>query len=164
MFFTAVHPKYIKLVPNDDLRTLMPVFRRHPRDFVPKVYSADANVYGWGLVALELFKYEVDAQSRIMRQNLYQFSQLKLERPEKQFVRYLADRKVEAIERSNPTWQHLLRCDFLIKIWLSLENNFNMKLNPSVWRRVRVSGGISLRALHDKIIGPLMGWVRCFQT
>ena len=26
----------------------------------------------------------------------------------------------------------------------------------SVWRRVRVSGGVSLRTLHDRVIGPAM--------
>jgi len=29
-----------------------------------------------------------------------------------------------------------------------------------VWRRFRVSGGISLNALHDRILLPLMGWRR----
>lgn len=31
---------------------------------------------------------------------------------------------------------------------------------PSIWRRVRVSGGLSLSPLADKILTPLMGFTR----
>jgi hypothetical protein len=42
----------------------------------------------------------------------------------------------------------------------SVKNRYVTKEDDSrrVWRRVRVSGGLSLTVLADKIIDPLMGW------
>lgn len=33
-----------------------------------------------------------------------------------------------------------------------------------VWRRVKISGGLSLAVLADKIITPLMGWTRNYHA
>lgn len=33
-----------------------------------------------------------------------------------------------------------------------------------MWRRFRVSGGISLNALHDRVLLPLMGWSRRYHS
>lgn len=47
------------------------------------------------------------------------------------------------------------RRDYIADIDLALyERDF--RTQPRVWRRIRVSGGISLAALQDKVLGPAM--------
>ena len=64
--------------------------------------------------------------------------------------------------------------DYVLHISISCVNNLQLQSRPitsvknrhvtkedgsrRVWRRFRVSGGLSLTVLADKIIDPLMGW------
>lgn len=57
----------------------------------------------------------------------------------------------------------LCRRDFIVDLDLAyLGEDYAMK--PRVWRRLRVSGGVSLPALADKVLTPAMvgGRVGCF--
>jgi hypothetical protein len=35
---------------------------------------------------------------------------------------------------------------------------------PAIWRRVRVPANITLDVLHDKVLVPLMGWIRNYHS
>ena len=37
-----------------------------------------------------------------------------------------------------------------------------IELSPSIWRRLLVHGRTSLRALHDSVLGPALGWRRAY--
>ncbi|KAG8905263.1 hypothetical protein FRC00_013389, partial [Tulasnella sp. 408] len=68
--------------------------------------------------------------------------------PEKQFIKQLEALDTAELERS----------DYILKITLTGEESVK------VWRRVKVSGGLSLAVLADKIITPLMGWTRNYHA
>jgi hypothetical protein len=52
--------------------------------------------------------------------------------------------------------------DLIIRI--ALVQDDDRELNPSIWRRVRVSSDVHLDVLHDKILTPVMGWTRNHHT
>ena len=55
--------------------------------------------------------------------------------------------------------------DLVIRIALVKSETLSCsELNPSVWRRVKVSAHLKLDVLHDKILIPFMGWTRNYHT
>ncbi|RKP21263.1 hypothetical protein ROZALSC1DRAFT_20666 [Rozella allomycis CSF55] len=38
------------------------------------------------------------------------------------------------------------------------------EIRPAIWRRVRVPAAISLSMLHDRILGPVLGWCRNYHS
>ena len=64
-----------------------------------------------------------------------------------------------ALKRRTATSEHsnLTRKLFVLKISLSA---YNAGTRVNVWRRVACFGSTPLDTLHEKIIGPAMGWVR----
>jgi hypothetical protein len=65
---------------------------------------------------------------------------------------------LENLESRKP----FFRCDYTLRIEMVHHENGGLRpLTPvAVWRKVVVSGGITLRQLHDRVLGPAMGWVR----
>lgn len=89
--------------------------------------------------------------------------------PEVQFVNCLAYKKELEIlkyrsslkNRIPPYYERKkkverLPCDYVLEI--------SMNFNPRVWRKIKVSSAVSLSVLHDKILAPLMGWVRNYHA
>jgi hypothetical protein len=37
-------------------------------------------------------------------------------------------------------------------------------VKPKIWRRIKLSSGVSLSILHDKILAPAFGWVRNYHA
>ena len=54
--------------------------------------------------------------------------------------------------------------DFVIRITLVRDETSLAELNPSVWRRFKISSNVNLELMHDKILAPIMGWVRNYHT
>lgn len=84
------------------------------------------------------------------------------ERPEVQFVRALMLKKDAALEAARPAAEPLYRRDFVLDIDLAARDTPapHYQLKPRLWRRVRMSGGMPLTSLADKVVAPVMGWVR----
>ncbi|KAG8978153.1 hypothetical protein FRC05_011269 [Tulasnella sp. 425] len=76
--------------------------------------------------------------------------------PEKQFVNALIEKKIKRLEALDTS--ELERSDYILNIQLTGEESVK------VWRRVKISGGLSLAVLADKIITPLMGWTRNYHA
>ena len=83
----------------------------------------------------------------------YGFGSNAIDPPPKRFVKKLIEHKKEKLATARPSVEHLFKRDFIIKVHLE-------GITPEIWRRIRVSGGISLHVLHDKVLGPAIGWVR----
>jgi hypothetical protein len=87
-----------------------------------------------------------------------------------QYKALLAEKKHVAVEarRKENEYEQLVHSGFVLKIALkcyaSFEDPRNEKDELRVWRRFRVSGGISLSALHDRILQPVMGWSRGYHS
>ena len=94
-----------------------------------------------------------------MLSNLYLGSKLG---PEQQFVAALAERKKAALQAARPAASALFACDFTFRVALQESKWDDQEVSPPTWRRLRCSGGITLRALADKVLSPAMGWCRNF--
>lgn len=70
-----------------------------------------------------------------------------------QFVHCLMKLKKQQLAAKLPSAELRFKQDLLLDIELE-------DVEPCTWRRFRVSGGITLRTLQDKVVAPLTGWVR----
>ena len=76
-----------------------------------------------------------------------------------QFLKLVASRKAEALKAAAAVagpfkWRnYTLRVELVCGIG-------GKTMRPRVWRSVRVSGGLTLHALHDKVLIPALGWTR----
>ncbi|KAK9802771.1 hypothetical protein WJX73_000857 [Symbiochloris irregularis] len=130
-----------------------------PREPNPNPIAGCDHLGLWGVFT------EHDDQMSVMQrqmstQQLYGYFGRKSgydETPEEQFVGLLIKRKQRLLKQNLPNTEHLFRQDMILDI--ELEN-----VNPRTWRRFQVSGGITLKTLHDKVLGPLMGWVRNYHS
>ncbi|GAQ81064.1 hypothetical protein KFL_000690420 [Klebsormidium nitens] len=73
--------------------------------------------------------------------------------PEVQFIKKLAERKDAALAAAKDGAMQRYKQDYVINMYMP-------ELDPTVRRRFKVSGGIVLNTLADKVLMPLMGWVR----
>jgi len=149
----AGKPKFIKLASADDGSGLDPVYFTDPNEFVvADVVSSDLG--GWGVPC-------GDIMSGMMRQMKMQFMYFSgdLKQPQEQFCSVLRARWLKKLEQEKATaaFQERSKCDVLLKITLLDEEKI---ADFQVFRRVRCSGSLTLRAFADKIVLPLMGWIR----
>lgn len=141
---------YCRLAPGHDARVLRPVFRTHPRDFVPVADPARGFCHTWGVwqdapdgdkAAQEAASSEY--MNHMMLGNLY--IGLEFGRPEQQFVEYLRDRKLARLEAERAARAPLYTSSFVIRYALTRDKWRGLKeLVPPVWRRLR--GARSCRA------------------
>ncbi|PPQ69769.1 hypothetical protein CVT24_002981 [Panaeolus cyanescens] len=163
-------PKFVKFAPGDDGIYLPDIFFEDPRNHRPKPGPL-GQIHAWGL-----YPYEYPEEARgerpispgarnwpafdglqaMMRQMLHQMTYRPMDSPERQFMKVILDRKKKELKAHN--FNGLDKCDVLCKITISAMND--RRGQPRVWRRFKVSAGISLNALQDKVVAPVMGWVR----
>ncbi|KAF9051930.1 MM3350-like domain-containing protein [Panaeolus papilionaceus] len=162
-------PKYVKLAPGDNGEYLPDIFFEDPRTHSPSP-GPFGQIHAWGLYSYEypeepggkpLHKGAknwpaFDGFQAMMRQMTHQMTYWELDSPEKQFMKVILDRKKKELKSHD--FHGLDKCDVLCKITISAMND--RRGQPRVWRRFKVSAGISLNALQDKVIAPVMGWVR----
>ncbi|EFN53808.1 hypothetical protein CHLNCDRAFT_136514 [Chlorella variabilis] len=158
-------PAFVKLHPADTCAGLPRVFlEQHPDSFEPQTNPYTGFKEKWG------FSEDDDGEPMafMMRsmtcQSMYgPHSSQGLKKPgkppEQQFVDVLIAKKVRALEAGKEAAEPFYRRDFILDIDLACPDP-QFRHEPRVWRRVRVSGGTQLTALQDKVITPVMGWVR----
>ncbi|KDQ60453.1 hypothetical protein JAAARDRAFT_67997 [Jaapia argillacea MUCL 33604] len=153
-------PKFVKLIPGDVGGGLPESIFEDPRTFKGKP-NALGQVHAWGLYPYdnEYNFPQADGMANMMRQMNFQFKYGRdLPSPEHQFVDVLIDRKAKQL--STVDLKGLDKRDVILRITMPWMNDAEGK--PRVWRRFRVSAGIKLGVLQDKVIAPVMGWVRNF--
>ncbi|KAF9051935.1 MM3350-like domain-containing protein [Panaeolus papilionaceus] len=167
----GMKPKFVKFAPGDRGDFLPDIFFEDPRTYKPKPGPL-GQIHAWGL-----FPYEyppelsgdplpIDATNnaaydgfqslirKMQTQNMYAFGRYPM--PENQFMKVIVERKRNQLKDYN--FNGLDKCDVICKIFLT--GMPDSEGNPRIWRRFKVSAGISLQALQDKVVAPLMGWVR----
>ena len=78
--------------------------------------------------------------------------------PEEQWIRCLIARKEKQLnEIKKQVDPAILNSDYILEIELE-------HIRPRVWRRFRVSGATTLLAFQDKVLSPLLGWVRNYHA
>ncbi|VDB90025.1 unnamed protein product [Peniophora sp. CBMAI 1063] len=80
--------------------------------------------------------------------------------PEKQFTDVLVEKQIKRLRAMD--LGDLVHRDYTLKI--CLEKVFNAKGNYRIWRTFKVSGGLSIAALADKVLLLVMGWVRNYHA
>lgn len=155
-------PKYVTIDPNHPHEVIPDTVFGHPDDFVPKIDPGRGYIHDWGIMDDPTVEEADEANELLMyrRQfgNLYAISGA--DTPEVQFCKALAKRKLKKLEQQLPDVSKFFGCDFIVKIRLMASRFEDEELVRPVWRRIKVSGGISLSAFQDKIISPAMGWAR----
>ncbi|XP_070541544.1 uncharacterized protein [Ptychodera flava] len=156
-------PKFVKVHPLDNLSTLHPVFYNDPDEFIPcGPDPATKHFEIWGLHKLSWY---TDKKVLNRRRDIEQYysndwfkycatgggdgAQFKYRGlPEVQFVERLIEKKAKCLSSKS---REFLTRDYILKVSLS-------GIRPEIYRRFKVSGGVSLHSLHDKILNPIMGW------
>eukprot|EP00887_Chlorella_sp_A99_P004244 scaffold15.g4244.t1 len=117
----------------------MPRVLRAPATFQPKPHYTSGRIEHWGVLS--------DPEWMLYRDG---------ERPEVQFVRALMLKKDAALEAARPAAEPLR--DFVLDIDLAARDTPapHYQLKPRLWRRVRMSGGMPLTSLADKVVAPVM--------
>ncbi|KAL0954367.1 hypothetical protein HGRIS_003358 [Hohenbuehelia grisea] len=161
-------PAFVKLAPRDAGDGLRDIFFEDPRTFSPtpgpKGEIRDWGVYPYTQPSDPHYKDETNnspefgAMTEMMRKMQYQMDYMSMKEgtPEEQFVRVFMERKKEQLAKID--LHDLDKQDVILKISLAFLNDATGQ--PRVWRRVRVSAGIKLSAFQDKVVAPVMGWVR----
>jgi len=156
-------PAFVKANPAHPRRLLREVFYTHPRDFVATPDPARGFCHSWGVHDVpESDGAEPDYNGLALVGNLY----LTGRRPEHQFVAYLAERKSAALAAARPALEAAgaFRRDVTLLVELQLTRWRDVQPAPPTWRRLRLSGGLTLAALHDKVLAPSLGWTRNFHA
>ncbi|KAF9565343.1 hypothetical protein CPC08DRAFT_759537 [Agrocybe pediades] len=164
-------PKFVKFEQGDRGDFLPDCFFEDPRTWDPEPGPL-GQVHAWGLYPYHFDDDPVldeenkklnwpnfDGVQAAMRKMNYQFKYRgKLPNPETQFMDVLLERKEKQLK--NIDLKGLEKRDVLCRI--SLSGVRDKRGQPRIWRRFRVSAGITLSTFQDKAIAPIMGWVRNF--
>jgi hypothetical protein len=129
--------------------------------FVPTA-DVDGNYRKWGIDNSVGDGDEMLAMIRRMTMNALRFSGGP-EPPEVVLVKKLMKKKEAAIEAAKPQRELLYSCDLIIEIDLDFVSLLQPEDEPSdhrVFRKISCSGGITLRALQDRILVPAICYVR----
>jgi hypothetical protein len=165
-------PLFVTLAPGDNGAGLNQVFWGHPSQTLEQMPATflpwTEDVIGWG-IQTGPEEDEMAGMRRVLTtQMIYGplASGNKPPYPEDQFSQYLRDKWLARHEeyRASEQRKQLRKSDFILKIQLDLlpSDSFpsNKKRPPLHWRRIRVSGSLTLRVLADKVLLPAMGYTR----
>ncbi|KII85084.1 hypothetical protein PLICRDRAFT_331059 [Plicaturopsis crispa FD-325 SS-3] len=152
-------PKFVKFAPGDRGEGLLDAFYEDPRVFRGKP-GKRGQIHAWGLYPHpdEDNLPEYDVMKTMQRMMATQMIYHKQDSPERQFINALKERKRKELAALDLEGRD--KRDVIIRIYLVGVND--AQGNPRIWRRLRVSGGIKLSVIQDKVIAPVMGWVRNF--
>ncbi|KAK7042158.1 MYND-type domain-containing protein [Favolaschia claudopus] len=161
-------PAFVKLAPSDDASDLLPIFFEHPETYTKHV-GPDGRIRSWGFYPYippgERGEGHEDIQyygpRKMKTQAIYgSLGQTTLARPEDQFMSVVLTQKKRELKELD--LGDLTRRDYFLRIHMPEIPTTNGE--DRIWRRFVVSGGMSLGVLQDKILAPLMGWVRNFHV
>ncbi|KAG0701206.1 hypothetical protein DFH29DRAFT_876028 [Suillus ampliporus] len=149
-------PKFVKFLPGDIGEGMPEIFFEDPRTFKPKP-GPHGQIQTWGL-----FPYCKDNIWDFEGVQMIWTHQMSYDNhggkpwPEKQFLDVLKDRKREQLRKLDLA--DLDKKDIVIKIHLKLLEDANG--DPRIWRRVRLSAGMKIGVFQDKVLSPVLNWVR----
>ncbi|KAJ7867836.1 hypothetical protein B0H13DRAFT_2064926 [Mycena leptocephala] len=162
-------PAFIKLAPNDDGSSLPAAFFEHPDTYIKHI-GPDGRIRSWGLYPYiprgqQGAGYE-DIPYPMMRKMMHQMTYAPLNRssqllrPEDQFMNAVLARRKRELKQVD--LGDLTRRDYILRI--HMPDIKTATGEDRIWRRFIVSGGMSLGVFQDKVLAPLMGWVRNFHA
>ena len=155
--------------PSDSKSGLNPlIYEQDPTTFEPKANPATGVVEVWGTAngwdaGMAKFMRLLEIQALYTKNSRGGWKALGT--PEEQWVHAMKVRKTKALWDEKPQCFTNFERDYVMRVYLVRwprvgEYARYHELSPSVWRRVVVSGGVTLRYLHDRVLGPAMGWSR----
>ncbi|KAF7302904.1 MYND-type domain-containing protein [Mycena kentingensis (nom. inval.)] len=160
-------PAFVKLARGDDGAGLLPAFFQHPDSYTKHV-GGGGRIRSWGLYpyvfedgdedGYEDVAYQDIMMRKMKTQMIYGFGGPT--RPEDQFLNAVMARKKTELKQAE--LGDLTRRDYVLRIHMPYIKTPDGE--DRIWRRFVVSGGMSLGVLHDKVVAPLMGWVRNFHA
>lgn len=155
----AGKPKFVKFLSGDNGEGMPETFFEDPRTFKPKP-GPHGQIQTWGIFPYhEDNIWDFDGIQMMYRTMAHQFSYDNRGGkpwPEKQFMEVLKDRKREQLSKLDLA--DLDKKDIIIKIHLKFLQDANG--DPRVWRRVRLSAGMKIGVFQDKVLSPVLNWVR----
>ena len=178
----------LKLHPSDDGEGLNPVYLTNPYDYHPEANPEFGVVEAWGTFGPSPDNArsrwptnEKDAraeQRRMMQSQMWYHSLIGggQKSPEAQWtgvriadkrVAIAATRELSELLPANGWLPNGRSLEFKLRVAivkmpeLAQIGGF-IELSPSIWRRLLVHGRTSLRALHDSVLGPALGWRRAY--
>ncbi|KAJ7089001.1 hypothetical protein C8R44DRAFT_818987 [Mycena epipterygia] len=162
-------PAFIKLAPNDDGSSLPAAFFEHPDTYIKHI-GPDDRIRSWGLYPYiprgQQGSGHEDIPYPMMRKMMHQMTYAPLDRssqllcPEDQFMNAVLARRKRELKQVDPG--DLTRRDYVLRI--HMPDIKTATGEDRIWRRFIVSGGMSLGVFQDKVLAPLMGWVRNFHA
>ncbi|KAI0687799.1 hypothetical protein C8T65DRAFT_746944 [Cerioporus squamosus] len=154
-------PKFVEFHMLDSAEGCDEIFWEDPRKFTPR-RGRNGWIDSWGIYPHDHIGYRKVDYMRISTRTavtkLIYRDEEKLSVPEIQFIDALIAKKVSQLKRDD--LGDLPQRDYTLYISLPFIENPYDKKTDRYWRRVKVSGGLPLFVLADKVITPLWGWVR----
>ncbi|KAJ7161212.1 MM3350-like domain-containing protein [Mycena filopes] len=151
-------PTFIQLAPSDDGSSLPDAFFEHP-DTYTKHVGPDGRIRSWGLYPYIPMGQQggghEDTGFPMARKMMHQMTygplnaSTKLLRPEDQFMNAIMARRKRELKQV---------------ALVHMPEIATATGEDRIWRRFVVSGGMSLGVFQDKVLAPLMGWVRNFHA
>ncbi|GJE93652.1 zf-MYND domain-containing protein [Phanerochaete sordida] len=151
--------QYVTFDPGDDAQGCDEVFWEDPRYFQPR-RGPNGEARHWGLFpwkdGIEWIEgYDIFSRwTRIFR--TYDFKGKLC--PEEQFV--LCRMAIKLMDLEEMDVEELKACDYTL--YIKTENMPKLPGSEAdrLWRRIRVSGGLTLSVFADKVLTPLFGFIR----
>mmetsp|Transcript_37202 Transcript_37202/g.72576 ORF Transcript_37202/g.72576 Transcript_37202/m.72576 type:complete len:575 (-) Transcript_37202:184-1908(-) len=162
---------FVRFHPSDNGMGLNPlVCECDPRSFVPRKDPYSGVYLNWGTD--DGWDGGMSLMMRRMTKNCYlpfhKDEWSALGSPEEQFCNVLKKKKLAKLqsELQDIADRRLFSRDLILRIELCYfgreEGGSILLCDPPVFRTVSVSGGMTLRMFHDRVLGPAMGWMRNF--
>lgn len=138
-------PFKLKLHPKDRMSEILDVYKEDPWSFEPRPDPKTQVMEQWGLgINRSQLALKIDMRNA-QCQSLYAQNSCSIPPPEVQFIQVLALRKQNGLRESRETARQRFSCDYILRITLE-------HVEPKVWRRLRVSGGVTLASFQDKVV------------
>ena len=131
--------------------TVIPVYEPMP--------DPDGNVRYWGLQPMsQKDRFSLQNASQVYaRPTKFAHTYGSQGLPEQFLIQKLVDRRLKAIKASKAVREPYYKYSYEVRIQLN-------GVYPEVFRDIKVSGSMALRAFADKVILPAMGWQRSYHS
>ena len=173
----------LKLHPSDDGEGLNPVYLTNPYEFYPEANPEIGVVEAWGSFGPSpdnprsrwpASEKDARAEQRRTMQSSSWYHPLiggGQKSPEAQWTGVrIEEKRAEIATARRFAWRFAgekMSIDFKLRVAIvkmpeMAQIGGLLELSPSIWRRLFVPGGTSLRDLHDSVLGPAFGWRRAY--
>lgn len=152
----------LKLAPGDNGSSLHRCYFTNPYEFVPAKEDVQSlGRLGWGIPSDERAGSIQFLMQQMMTGNMYLGE---IPKPQEQFARVLRERWMEELKQYRASEEYQTRLKQDMTLMVEMKDPDTPPTTKLLYRKVVVSGGLTLRILADKVLIPVIGFVRNYHS